>query len=92
MEQYSRNKEPGIMEHSKEKVEKLKDKEDGGEPMSREKALVRKQCKPKGVIGYLLESIHLKLQNLAAQPTANMCGQSGIPGFGTADTANGGEE
>ena len=59
MEQYSWRREPGIMEYSKEACEKLRSKEDAGEPMSKERAKIRKQCNPKGVVGYLLESIHL---------------------------------
>ena len=42
MEIYSRNKEPGIMEYSEDQIEKLKEKEDGGEPMSRQQNHIAK--------------------------------------------------
>ena len=59
MELYLKQKEPGIMEYSSENYEELKYKEDAGEPMSKQRSKIRKQCKPKGVVGYLLESAHL---------------------------------
>ena len=64
MEQYGKQKEPGIMEYSKETYEALKYKEDAGEPMSRSRSKIRKQCKPKGAVGYLLESVHLNCASM----------------------------
>ena len=34
--------------------------EDGGDPATKERARLRRQCSPKGPCGYLLESIHLQ--------------------------------
>jgi hypothetical protein len=59
METYLEAKEPGIFEYSKANGEALKEKEESGEPMSRQRAKIRRQCKPKGAIGYLLETVHL---------------------------------
>ena len=59
MERYLEMKEPGIFAYRKSKWESLEDKEEAGEPMSKQRAKVRRQCKPKGAIGYLLESVHL---------------------------------
>ena len=64
MEQYSKKKEPGKMEYSKEAHEDLKHKEDAGEPMSKERARIRKQCKTEGVVGYLLESVHINCASM----------------------------
>ena len=47
------------MNYTKEQYETLKYKDDAGEPMSEQRARIRKQCKPKGAVGYLLESVHL---------------------------------
>ena len=52
-------KEPGIFACSKVKGEALKEKEESGEPMSKQRVKLRRQCKPKGAIGYLLGTVHL---------------------------------
>ena len=80
-------------------MEKLKEKDDGGEPMSKEKARVRKavQTERGDWISSGIDSLKLykhgqKLQNMAAQSTADMCSKGGLPGFRATDTADGGEK
>ena len=47
------------MKYRKKAYDDLKYKEHGGEPMSTQRSILKKQCKPKGAVGYLLESVHI---------------------------------
>ena len=53
---YAASGEPGVYQND----EKLDAKELGGDPWTKERAKMRKECKPEGPYGLLLESIHLQ--------------------------------
>ena len=57
---YEMQNEPGIY---KDDIS-LSQKTQAGEPMSRERARLRKQCNPRGPIGFLLETAHLQASSI----------------------------
>ena len=77
VEQYSKQKEPGTMDYSSDNYEALKYKEDAaGEPMSKQRSKIRKQCKPKGAVGTLLESVHLNRASMDLSFNIWQCNQA----------------
>ena len=53
---YAARKEPGTYQSD----EILEEKKLGGDPATKERAMLRKQCKPEGPYGLLLESVHIQ--------------------------------
>jgi hypothetical protein len=74
MQEYSKRGEPGM--HRDE--EQLRGKVLAGDPATAERAEVRNQCKPKGPIGFLLESIHMQAATLNEDLTIQQWNQQGI--------------
>ena len=71
---YEMTGEPGIYIDDKG----LNEKTQAGEPMSRERARLRKQCKPKGPIGFLFETIHLQASCMASSFTVHQWNQPSV--------------
>ena len=67
MKGYLAKVEPGIFEYSKAEGDAPKEKEQSGEPMSKQRAKLRRQCKPKGPIGFLLETVHINQAKIDMQ-------------------------
>ena len=74
MAAHRRREEPGM--HQDE--EQLRNKELAGDPATAERAKVRNQCKPKGPIGFLLESIHMHAATLNENLTIQQWDQQDI--------------
>ena len=64
------------MQSTEENYEKLRDKEVAGDPSTSHSCNMRKQCKPKGPVGYLLEMIRLNAATLVENKTIYQCNQS----------------
>ena len=71
---YKRRGEPGM--HQDE--DQLRNKELAGDPATAERAKVRNQCKPKGPIGFLLESIHMQAATLNEHLTIQQWDQQDV--------------
>ena len=71
---YRSKGEPGMHQHD----EQLRDKALAGDPATAERAKVRNQCKPKGPIGFLLESIHMQAATLNDNLTIQQWDQQDI--------------
>ena len=56
LEAYRNKEEPGCHKDD----EQLREKTLGGDPTSAEKAEIKKQCKPRGPIGFFFETLHLQ--------------------------------
>ena len=69
MKMYEEKGDPAIIRDGDLEEDGLKAKQVAGEPASRQRAWVRKQCKPRGPIGHLLESIHMQAASIDDEGT-----------------------
>ena len=60
MRMYEEEGDPVILKEGDLNEDGLKEKLIAGEQASKQRAWVRRQCKPRGPIGHLLESIHMR--------------------------------
>jgi len=69
MEMYEEEGNPAIIREGDLEEDGLKEKQIAGEPASKQRAWVRKHCKPRGPIGHLLESIHMQAASIDDEGT-----------------------
>ena len=69
MRMYEEEGNPATLRDGDLKDDGLKAKQIAGEPASKQRAWVRRQCRPRGPVGHLLESIHMQAVSIDEEGT-----------------------
>ena len=60
---------PAIIKMNDGSYDDLRHKQVAGEPATKHRATIRRQCKPRGPVGHLLESVHMQAASMDGEGT-----------------------